>query len=281
VEEKDSAYFRRDNRTDGSLAHNMCKNRYRGFLPLDETRVPISPIDNVCGSDYINANFVSGEVPESQNAYIACQAPLSSTVEDFWRMVWEQNSGVIVMLCPIEIGQAEQYWPLEGDIAQYGRFSVFNKQSFILKGITVRSLLLRDQNPSLPVREIVHLHFEHWPDFGTTSSESLRDLLLLYNKFIWRASTQHRLSGPAVVHCSAGLGRTGVFLACHILLENIRQRVMPNVEETVRYIRNQRQGVVRTEDQYKLIYVVLQDALTSQKLRSSAEAECPSSCTIE
>eukprot|EP01119_Soliformovum_irregulare_P008877 TRINITY_DN21982_c0_g1_i1.p1 TRINITY_DN21982_c0_g1~~TRINITY_DN21982_c0_g1_i1.p1 ORF type:complete len:320 (-),score=43.58 TRINITY_DN21982_c0_g1_i1:83-1042(-) len=271
-EEKELLDIRKEQSSYGAMPYNMHKNRYRGFLPLEDTRVILRPVDGVAGSDYINANYISGEVNGSYRSYIACQAPLTSTTYDFWRMVWEQRTGVIVMIVQLEEGKAERYWPLDGETQSHGRFLIHCKQSFCVKGITVRSILIRDeQNPDAPTREIVHLHFEHWPDFGVTSSESLKDLLILFSKFRHRASKQYGLTGPSIVHCSAGLGRTGVFITCHILLDKIRHRLLPNVYDSLRLVRIQRQGMVRTLEQYTSIFLLLQDIVQTHQLRKSTE----------
>jgi len=222
------------------------------------------------GSDYINANFVSGEIPQSYHKYIACQAPLENTINDFWRMVWEQRCGVVVMLTDVEEDKAISYWPEEGKIVRYGSFLVCHKKNFELGDVKVRSLLIREaiSQGKNSTREVIHLQYKNWPDFGIpTSTKVIRDLLVLITKFKERASEIHSLSGPIVVHCSAGVGRTGVFLGCHIALDRLRFGELPNVKETIRRIREERQGLVRTFEQYTFIYRVLLDILRSNLLQ--------------
>src|SRR5690606_6572630 len=124
---------------------NIHKNRYGHFLPLDATRVVLG--DPVKDQGYINANFIDGEVEGSKKSYIACQAPLKNTLEDFWQMIWEQQCGVIVMLTSLQEGatiKAEPYWPLtEGHIENYGKFAVCHKRTFQMGELFIRSLLVK------------------------------------------------------------------------------------------------------------------------------------------
>jgi len=257
-------------RSISGLAQNRCKNRYNGYRPLDSTRVVLKELPGIECSDYINANYISGEVPDSENFYIACQAPLESTLSDFWRMIWEQRCGVIVMVTDLEEDKVTQYWPEEGEIVRYGQLLVCLKKNFQLGDIGVRSILIKD--PSCEeTREIIHLQYRDWPDFGVPqTTKPLRDLLGLSSKFKQRAASVYNLSGPMVVHCSAGVGRTGAFIAAHITLEKLRLNMPVNIQETVRRLRSQRHGMIRTQDQYTLVYNVMFDLMNNgRNLRSS------------
>eukprot|EP01114_Cavostelium_apophysatum_P024251 TRINITY_DN9435_c0_g1_i1.p1 TRINITY_DN9435_c0_g1~~TRINITY_DN9435_c0_g1_i1.p1 ORF type:complete len:328 (+),score=70.65 TRINITY_DN9435_c0_g1_i1:170-1153(+) len=262
------------------------KNRYRTVLAVpEETRVRLRTDHCGDGGDYINANFINGEIEGSNRDYIACQAPLQNTIQDFWRMIWEQNCGIVVMLTPLveffganqdeeyvrlpmSRVQADRYWPEEGQIARYGNILVGLNRTFLLGEITIRSLLIRkvnsDENsdlPAPPTREIIQLHFEGWPDDSVPlASQSICDILFLMNKLKKRAATQHNLSGPVVVHCSAGLGRTGAFIASAIALEMIVHNQPVVVKRIVDNIRKQRVGLVRTTEQYQMIFEVIKQA---------------------
>jgi len=255
-------------RLSSSLPINKSKNRYSQFRPLESSRVILSGEDN-----YINANFISGEVPNSDKSYIACQAPIESTIDDFWRMIWENRSGIVVMLTDFEIrnSKATPYWPEIGCVKRFGDLLVYHKKNFLIGEIEVRSLLVKKADSAdcgSGTREIIHLQYRNWPDFGIPSStKPIRDLLLLVNRFRERTKDLYSLEGPIVVHCSAGVGRSGVFIACHITLEKIRYQQTPNIKQTVKKMRTQRQGVVRTEDQYSLIYTVLVDSLKTNLIR--------------
>jgi protein tyrosine phosphatase len=257
-------------RSYSALSQNRNKNRYNGYRPLDATRVVLTQLPGVECSDYINANYISGEIPDSEHYYIACQAPLQSTLHDFWRMVWEQACGVIVMVTDLEEEKVTQYWPEEGRTACYGQYMVGQKKNFQLGGIEIRSILLRNCLTG-ETREIIHLQYRDWPDFGVPqTTKPIRDLVGLSTKFKQRAASLYNLSGPMVVHCSAGVGRTGAFIAAHIILERMRLNLPVNIQETVRRLRAQRYGMIRTQDQYTLVYNVMFDMLNNLKhLRSS------------
>lgn len=244
-------------------------------MPLpDETRVRLEYKDGVEGSDYINANFINGETPNSYRYYIACQAPIENTVTDFWRMIWEQRIGVILMLTGLVEGnsvKAHSYWPEEGKVKRFGEIVICHKKTFQVGDITVRSLLARKSSSNLfgetGAREIIQLQYEGWPDHGVPeSTKTIQELLVLMTKFKNRASRQS-LDGPVVVHCSAGLGRTGAFIGAHITLMKLLNNETPNVKTTVELIRKQRSGLVRNEAQYAFIYTVVKDFLKSGQLK--------------
>jgi len=196
------------------------KNRYNNILPKEDTRVRLSPLPGIEGSDYINANRLT----DGFTNYVSCQAPLSSTFGDFWRMVWEQDVSVIVMLTKIhENGQskADKYWPTEiGEV-----------QTFPLVSVTLINVYQSDQSAHIDIRVlslkssekeriVVQLHFLGWPDFGVPEdSTGIRQLVNLTN-FYRKYGKSLGLDGPIIVHCSAGVGRSGAFIAIHQLLEN-------------------------------------------------------------
>jgi len=250
-------------RKSSSLEINQHKNRYRHFRPLEETRVILQSLPGIEGSDFINANFVNGETPNSYHNYIACQAPLENTTDDFWRMVYEQNCGVIVMLTDFSDGKAHPYWPEEGHSRKFGNIIVSHKKRFVVDDIEVRSILIKQDGVLKDApREIIHLQYQNWPDFGVpASTKPIHDLLVLVTRFKQRATDIYNLSGPAVIHCSAGVGRTGVFIACHITFDRLRLKQSPNIKQTVKKIREQRSGMIRTLEQYQFVYHVMVDIL--------------------
>eukprot|EP01103_Thecamoeba_quadrilineata_P005318 TRINITY_DN15133_c0_g1_i1.p1 TRINITY_DN15133_c0_g1~~TRINITY_DN15133_c0_g1_i1.p1 ORF type:complete len:306 (+),score=35.28 TRINITY_DN15133_c0_g1_i1:123-1040(+) len=249
---------------------NSHKNRYHDVLPLEETRVKLVSIPGLLGSDYINANYINDG---KSNCYIASQAPIPSTINDFWRMVWEQNSPLIVMLTRLQEGnnvKAHPYWPEtrgeEFNAGDHIKITLRENPRIEKFGITIRKLHVEHLGLRVS-RMITQLHFSDWPDNGVPSkTASIRAVLHLHEMF---RSRNHVLTGPTVVHCSAGIGRAGTFIAIDMLFRKIVQSTC--AEEGNNYsshlynilldLRKQRRGMVQTFEQYRFIIQVLSDTI--------------------
>jgi len=257
------------------------KNRYNNILPKEETRVRLSNLPGVEGSDYINANRLTDGFTD----YISCQAPLSSTSGDFWRMVWEQEAAVIVMLTKTtENGQtkADKYWPAAiGETFTFPCITVtlVNVYRSNCSDIDIRVLSLKTADEK--ERIVVQLHFLGWPDFGVPEdSKGIRQLINITN-FYRNYGKSMGLDGPIVVHCSAGVGRSGAFIAIHQLLEQFNEiGLLPQlaIYNAVNLMRTQRDGMVQTKEQYSFIYKVIQDEI--EYLETSAPSS-PALCDIQ
>ncbi|XP_075978547.1 tyrosine-protein phosphatase Lar isoform X7 [Anticarsia gemmatalis] len=230
-----------------SLPCNKHKNRLVHILPYESTRVCLSPRD---GSDYINASFVDGY--RYRAAYIATQGPLPDTTDDFWRMLWEHNSTIIVMLTKLkEMGREKchQYWPSDRSV-RYQCFVVdpiaeYNMPQYILREFKVTDA--RDGSS----RTVRQFQFTDWPEQGVPKSgEGFIDFLGQVHK----TKEQFGQDGPITVHCSAGVGRTGVFITLSTVLERMQYEGVVDVFQTVRTLRTQRPAMVQTEDQYEFCY---------------------------
>ncbi|XP_047993091.1 tyrosine-protein phosphatase Lar isoform X5 [Leguminivora glycinivorella] len=230
-----------------SLPCNKHKNRLVHILPFESTRVCLTPRD---GSDYINASFVDGY--RYRAAYIATQGPLPDTTDDFWRMLWEHNSTIVVMLTKLkEMGREKchQYWPSDRSV-RYQCFVVdpiaeYNMPQYILREFKVTDA--RD-GASRTVRQF---QFTDWPEQGVPKSgEGFIDFLGQVHK----TKEQFGQDGPITVHCSAGVGRTGVFITLSTVLERMQYEGVVDVFQTVRTLRTQRPAMVQTEDQYEFCY---------------------------
>lgn len=234
-----------------NLAANKFKNRLVNILPYEATRVCLQILPSVAeGSDYINANFIDGY--KYKKAYIATQAPLAETIDDFWRMLWEHNSTIIVMLTKLrEMGREKcaQYWPSERSV-RYQYFVVdpiaeYNMSQYILREFKVTDA--RDGQS----RTIRQFQFVDWPEQGVPKcGESVIELIGQVHK----TKEQFGQTGPITVHCSAGVGRTGVFITLSIVLERMRYEGIIDVYNTVKVLRTQRPAMVQTEDQYQFCY---------------------------
>ncbi|XP_041525270.1 receptor-type tyrosine-protein phosphatase S isoform X7 [Microtus oregoni] len=238
-----------------NLEANKPKNRYANVIAYDHSRVILQPLEGIVGSDYINANYVDGY--RRQNAYIATQGPLPETFGDFWRMVWEQRSATVVMMTRLEEKsriKCDQYWPNRGT-ETYGFIQVTLLDTMELATFCVRTFSLH-KNGSSEKREVRHFQFTAWPDHGVPEYPTP------FLAFLRRVKTCNPPdAGPIVVHCSAGVGRTGCFIVIDAMLERIKTEKTVDVYGHVTLMRSQRNYMVQTEDQYSFIHEALLEAV--------------------
>ncbi|XP_051940211.1 tyrosine-protein phosphatase non-receptor type 9 [Hippocampus zosterae] len=257
---------------------NQLKNRYSDVLCLDQSRVRLSQLcdDEDETSDYINASFMDGY--KRRKAYIATQGPLPKTFGDFWRMVWEQMVLIIVMTTRVvERGRVKcgQYWPLEeGRTEQHGCFLIRNTHIQVFHDFKLSHLELYNTQ-SGERRDVCHYLYVSWPDFGVPKSASA---MLDFREHVLqrRLDTVQSLGSswkgppggpPVVVHCSAGIGRTGTFCTLDICLSRLEDIGTVDVHETVRRMRTQRAFSIQTWDQYYFCYTaVIEYAMRRGKL---------------
>jgi len=261
-------------RKEGARPENKSKNRYKNILPFDHTRVAVKDADpGEMGSDYINANYISGEVPGSERRYIATQGCLPATVLDFWKMIWQEDTRVIVMTTnEIERGRNKctRYWPDCEDNKTYDKVHVLNLKETANPHYILREFLIHhEEEDSEGGRHIFHFHFKAWPDHGVPHDPGavlgfLQDVNLRHSVL----GTEGQESGPIVVHCSAGIGRTGTFIVVDILLNLISFQGWDNeidIQKTIQLVRAQRSGMVQTEQQYKFVYMAIKHYVESQQ----------------
>ncbi|XP_047662506.1 receptor-type tyrosine-protein phosphatase F isoform X15 [Tachysurus fulvidraco] len=233
-----------------NLPCNKFKNRLVNIMPFESTRVCLQPIRGVEGSDYINASCIDGY--RQQKAYIATQGPLAETTEDFWRMLWEHNSTIVVMLTKLrEMGREKchQYWPAERS-ARYQYFVVDPMAEYNMPQYILREFKVTDARDGQS-RTIRQFQFTDWPEQGVPKTgEGFIDFIGQVHK----TKEQFGQDGPITVHCSAGVGRTGVFITLSIVLERMRYEGVVDLFQTVKTLRTQRPAMVQTEDQYQLCY---------------------------
>ncbi|KYM84287.1 Tyrosine-protein phosphatase non-receptor type 4 [Atta colombica] len=228
---------------------NQSKNRYRDISPYDVTRVILMRSAN---GDYINANYVNMEIPGSGiiNRYIATQGPLSSTVADFWQMVLEAGSTLVVMLTTlVERGRAKchQYWPAYNETLTLRNLTLTSTAENIEDTFIFREFILRDVNTG-EERDITHMQYCSWPDHGVPSDWRQ---FTMFTERVRAARTG--IVEPAVVHCSAGIGRTGVLVLMEtaLCLIEANQPVYPL--DIVRSMRDQRAMMIQNASQYRFV----------------------------
>ncbi|XP_074082245.1 receptor-type tyrosine-protein phosphatase beta isoform X1 [Macrotis lagotis] len=251
------------------LPENRGKNRYNNILPYDTTRVKLSNVDDDPCSDYINASYIPGN--NFRREYIATQGPLPGTKDDFWKMSWEQNVHNIVMVTQcVEKGRVkcDHYWPADQDSLYYGDLIVQMLSESVLSEWTIREFKICSEEQLDANRLIRHFHYTVWPDHGVPeTTQSLIQFVRTVRDYINRTPG----AGPTIVHCSAGVGRTGTFIALDRILQQLDSKDSVDIYGAVHDLRLHRVHMVQTECQYVYLHQCVRDVLRARKLRSEQE----------
>uniref|UniRef100_A0A8C0WAP0 Receptor-type tyrosine-protein phosphatase C n=1 Tax=Castor canadensis TaxID=51338 RepID=A0A8C0WAP0_CASCN len=239
---------------DARRPSNQNKNRYVDILPYDYNRVELSEINGDAASNYINASYIDGF--KEPRKYIAAQGPRDETVDDFWRMIWEQKATVIVMVTRCEEGnrnKCAEYWPsMEEGTRAFGDVVVKINEHKRCPDYTIQKLNITSKKEKATGREVTHVQFTSWPDHGVPEDPHL--LLKLRRRV---NAFSNFFSGPIVVHCSAGVGRTGTYIGIDAMLEGLEAEGKVDVYGYVVKLRRQRCLMVQVEAQYILIHQAL------------------------
>uniref|UniRef100_A0A8C3YS18 protein-tyrosine-phosphatase n=1 Tax=Catagonus wagneri TaxID=51154 RepID=A0A8C3YS18_9CETA len=251
------------------LPENRGKNRYNNILPYDASRVKLSNVDDDPCSDYINASYIPGN--SFRREYIATQGPLPGTKDDFWKMAWEQNVHNIVMVTQcVEKGRVkcDHYWPADQDSLYYGDLILQMLSESVLPEWTIREFRICSEEQLDAHRLIRHFHYTVWPDHGVPeTTQSLIQFVRTVRDYINRTPG----AGPTVVHCSAGVGRTGTFIALDRILQQLDSKDSVDIYGAVHDLRLHRVHMVQTECQYVYLHQCVRDVLRARKLRSEQE----------
>ncbi|GMR53308.1 hypothetical protein PMAYCL1PPCAC_23503, partial [Pristionchus mayeri] len=230
---------------------NVDKNRYRDISPYDQNRITLGSDEN-----YINASPVP--VEETGQNYILCQGPLDETCADFWQMIWEQNVPTIVMLNKlIERGMLKcaPYFPSRSvQEMNFEPYKIVCESETEEGDFTVRILSLHMKD-SEEVKSVVHIQYTEWPDFGVPNSTS--NLLHLMKRY-WELHGHESVS-PAVVHCSAGVGRSGTFVVVDTVIRMIEAGTEVDMEKLIVRLREKRMGLIQTPQQLRFSWQTIVD----------------------
>uniref|UniRef100_A0A672TXY3 Phosphatidylinositol phosphatase PTPRQ n=1 Tax=Strigops habroptila TaxID=2489341 RepID=A0A672TXY3_STRHB len=242
--------------TDADLPWNRSKNRFPNIKPYNNNRVKLMPDAGIPGSDYINASYVSGYL--CPNEFIATQGPLPGTVGDFWRMVWETRAKTLVMLTQcFEKGRirCHQYWPEDNKpVTVFGDIVITKLMEDIQIDWTIRDLKIERHGDCMMVRQC---NFTSWPEHGVPETTAP---IIHFVKLI-RASRAHD-NTPMVVHCSAGVGRTGVYIALDHLTQHVNDHDFVDIYGLVAELRSERMCMVQNLAQYIFLHQCVLDLLT-------------------
>ncbi|XP_047217901.1 tyrosine-protein phosphatase non-receptor type 6 [Girardinichthys multiradiatus] len=266
-------------REEGQRPENKSKNRYKNILPFNDTRVILQNADpEVVGSDYINANYVKDKLWESgeQKVYIATQGCLATTVDDFWQMVWQEKTHVIVMTTrEVEKGRNKcvPYWPEQKTSKEFGKYAVSCESEMEATDYKVRLLKIAPVNQAKLSHPIWHYQYLSWPDHGVPQEPGG---VLSFLTQVNTKQAEYPDAGPMIIHCSAGIGRTGTILVIDMIIETIDTLGLDcdiDISKYIQMVREQRSGMVQTEVQYKFIYLAVSEYIQTTKAKENASKE--------
>ncbi|XP_062587740.1 receptor-type tyrosine-protein phosphatase epsilon-like isoform X2 [Saccostrea cucullata] len=240
--------------TEGKKPENVSKNRYTTTFPYDHSRVILKKL-NPKESDYINANYI--ENAQGRRAYIATQGPKPKTIADFWRMVWQENVSIIVCLTNLKEGMKTKcalYWPNVNDKIQNGQLYVRQQDEKVYANHTIRKLRIQNTVENTE-RDVIMFHYTQWPDHAVADPLSL----VVFHRHVMRMSAIY-YAEYSLVHCSAGVGRTGTYIALDALYRQADETGKINVPKYLETMRKDRMNMIQGEDQYKTVYLALYES---------------------
>ncbi|XP_061180589.1 receptor-type tyrosine-protein phosphatase alpha-like [Saccostrea echinata] len=229
---------------------NVTKNRFKTTFPYDHSRVILEEKWDGHDNDYINASYIKD--CDGERRFIAAQGPQKNTLKDFWRVIWQENIGCIIMLTNlVENGKNKctKYWPGRNQPMTSGPCKVSLLEETTYAFYTIRQFSIQ-RKKSEEVRTINQFHYTAWPDHGTPGEIEL-------NQFHRTVKKKYQPGLPLLVHCSAGVGRTGTYIGLNVLLQQGRETGRINVFEFVKQMREDRMTMVQTVEQYVFLHKAL------------------------
>ncbi|KAL8605905.1 hypothetical protein ACOMHN_059695 [Nucella lapillus] len=254
--------------TNARRQDNYYKNRFKSIVPYDRNRVVLERVNDDDASDYINASFIKGY--KADKAYIATQAPKPDTQDDFWRMVWQERITDIVMLTNLKEGikdKCHEYWPAKGESLNTGHVEITGQEEeerahFVVRTFSVKKLQSPEQ------RQVRQYHYVKWMDHEVPATTPLVD----FWRYVRARAPRTATAPPLLVHCSAGVGRTGTYIALDILIDQSQQQQDISLYSTVDNLRNYRCHLVQNKGQYKFLHEAVLEAYMSgdSRLKTSS-----------
>ncbi|KAL8605903.1 hypothetical protein ACOMHN_059693 [Nucella lapillus] len=254
--------------TQGQRQENYYKNRFNSILPYDKHRVVLEQVDGDEASDYMNASFIEGY--KTEKAYIASQGPKPNTQDDFWRMVWQERITDIVMLTNVKEGikpKCHEYWPAQGSTLSTGHVEVTGVEEeerahYVIRLFNIRKLQSPEQ------RQVRQYHYVKWMDHEVPATTPLVE----FWRYVRARAPRTATAPPLLVHCSAGVGRTGTYIALDILIDQSQQQQDISLYSTVDNLRNYRCHMVQNKGQYEFLHEAVLEAYMSgdSRLKTSS-----------
>jgi len=253
--------------------------RYSNSFLVYESMVT-KPKDGIFNMNYINNKFVDASYIGDK--YIACSAPKPVNFGSWWNMVIKHVS-IILALSPYqEKGRVkmDKYLP-DGDHGRYtyGNItiscSVVKSNEYAKNNITVKKITLIKNNANKSISDfkvLYHIHYDGWTDFRSPDIHQFECLMNVFDKYKILSFGKNRNNLP-LVHCSAGVGRTGTFIAIHDIISNIGtgstlNNTVFNIVKKINDMRLSRCDMVQTEEQFRFIYEYIAYFLKSYKFFS-------------
>ncbi|XP_065904176.1 receptor-type tyrosine-protein phosphatase alpha-like [Dysidea avara] len=241
--------------TVGTKREHKPKNRFANIVPYDSNRVKLVSYED-SGNDYVNASPVDGY--KKRKRFIAAQAPLKVSVVDFWSVIWEERVTTIVMLTNIKEGEklkCFQYWPeTVGGEVEFKPFKLSLLEENRYSEYLIRKFNITKSGESF---DVTQFHYVAWPDHGVP--EYATGMLSFYRRIRDFHSTT---KDPMLVHCSAGVGRTGTFIALDIVLRQVKNENVVDIHNVINRLRHQRPQMVQSLEQYIFIHDAVLEFIT-------------------